>query len=382
MKAFAQLISIIVPISFPLSVTLSSILFIILIIFPILKFKDFAIFSKKFKLFYLLFFLFLLSYTLSAILSCDTVDAIKRAREYFFYLGIISVAFIFREKIDLEKILKIFLFFSAISVLYSILSILRGTANEGRAHGFFLHPLTYAGFLIIPTLFSVGLFFIKKKSTQKIILLLISLILFLGLILTDSRGAIVVTFLSLLILIYKFSKKLILPLIVVALFFSALFIIKNPLNLREKALREQSLKKRLELIRAFPEFFLKRALFGYGRVHTQKIVSHLEKENFNREKLDLLRYMNHFHVSYLQVLFYFGISGFLLLYSLFFYLLYILYKKSRESIFSFLNLVNLFAFLTYGLFEINIFADEILLPLFFFIGISLVENENNSIFRV
>ncbi|MEN3044103.1 MAG: O-antigen ligase family protein [Candidatus Hydrothermales bacterium] len=382
MKIFSQIIYILAPISFPISITLSSILFVSFIIVPIIKFKEFVVFSRRFKTFYLIFFLFLLSYTVSAFLSYDPFDAIKRIREYFFYFGILLTAFIFNEKIKLEKILKIFLIFSLISVLYSIFNILKGTANEGRAHGFFLHPLTYSGFLMIPTVFSMGLFFIKKKKAQKLIFFLSFLILLLGLILTDSRGALIVTFLTLIILIYKFKRKLILPLAIVFLIFSISFLLKNPLNLREAALREESLKKRLELIRAFPDFFFKRVFFGYGRVHTEKIVSQLEKENFNKEKLNLLKHMNHFHVSYLQVLFYFGIFGFIFLYSLYLYLLLILYRNSKRNIFSFLNFLNLFAFLTYGLFEINIFADEILLPLFFFIGLSIAIDEDNSIFRV
>ncbi len=379
MKILSEIFSIILPIFFPLSVSISSILFVLLIISPFLKFKEFLNFSKKNYLFYIFLLLFFTSYTVSSILSYDTIYSLKRIREFLFYLSIPSTIFIFQRHRKNERTIKIFILFSLLSVSYSLFQILRGKAFEIRASGFFLHPLTYSGFLLIPLIFSIGLTLTSKKK-EKIFYLFSFFVLITGLILTDSRGALLSLFISTIILIFKLRRKIIMPIFLIFTLFLILFLIKNPFNLRKIGLRKESIEKRTLLIKVFPDFFFKKPFFGYGRVYTKEWIKTLDKNKYKEESIKILKEMNHFHNSFLQIIFYFGITGFLILYSLYFYLLKTLYLK--KTLLSFLTFTNLLAFLIHGFFEINIFADEILLPLFYFTGISLSEDENNPFFRV
>ncbi len=379
MKILAEFFSIIPPIFFPLSVSVSSVLFILMIISPLLKFKEFLNFSKKYGIFYILLFLFFISYIFSSIISYNPLYSLKKIREFLFYLAIPSTIFIFQGHKKRERILKIFILFSLLSAFYSFFQILKGKGDEIRAHGFFLHPLTYSGFLIIPLTFSVG-FALTSKKKEKFFYLFAFFVLITALLLTDSRGALFSLFISTIILIFKLKKKLILPIFLIFTLFLILFLIKNPLNIRKIDLRKESIEKRTLLIKAFPEFFFKKPIFGYGRVYTEEWIKTIDKNKYKKESLEILKEMNHFHNSFLQIIFYFGIIGFLILYSIYFYLLKTLYSK--KTLLSFLTFTNLLAFLIHGFFEINIFAEEIFLPLFYFIGISLSEDENNSLFRV
>lgn len=379
MKILSEFFSIIPPIFFPLSISISSILFVLLIISPFLKFKEFLNFSKKYKHFYILLFLFLISYIISSFFSYDPGYSLKRIREFLFYLGIPSTMFIFQRHRKNERTIKIFILFSLLSVFYSLFQIIRGKTYESRASGFFLHHLTYSGFLLIPIIFSIG-FTLSSKKKERIFYLFSFFVLITGLILTDSRGALFSLFVSTIILIFNFKRKLILPIFLISTIFLIFFLIKNPFNLRKIKLRKESIEKRALLIKAFPDFFFKKPIFGYGRVYTKEWIETLDKREYKEESIKILKEMNHFHNSFLQVIFYFGITGFLILYSIYFYLLKTLYFK--KTLLSFLTLINLLAFLIQGFFEINIFADEILLPLFFFTGISLSEDENNPFFRV
>gem|GEM_PF-5865332 len=367
-------------VSFPFSVSLSSVLFVIFIIIPLLKPKDFFRYAKKFKSIYIILFLFYISYLISSLLSPDTLSSLKRGREFLFYLGVPAVSFIFKDFKKKRNLFKAFSFITIISVFYSIFRILNGTATDGRAHGFFLHPLTYAGFLTIPIIFSLGFFLISNKK-EKLLHLTFFLILLTGLILTDSRGVFIAIFVSSFYLIFKINKRILIPYLLTGLVIIVVIMIKNPLGIRSKGERKTSTQKRIELIRAFPDFFLKRPLFGYGRIHTKEWVKKQKEGEYKKENLELLHKMIHFHVSYLQILFFTGIFGFILLYLFYGTLLFMLHRNSKKSFLSILAFTSLLAFLIHGFFEINIFADEILLPLFFFTGLSL-EDEDNSFLRL
>jgi len=380
MKNIFDFLAYFVVVSFPFSVSLSSVIFVIFIIIPLLKPREFFLYAKKLKRIYIILFLFYISYLISSFFSPETLKSIKRGKEFLFYLSIPAVSFIFKDFKKKEILFKVFSFATIISVFYSIFKILKGTALEGRAHGFFLHPLTYAGFLIIPIIFSLGFFIVGGKK-EKFLYLTLLLILLIGLILTDSRGVFISLFISSFYILFKINKKILIPYLLTGVLALIFIMFKNPMGIRSKGAREKSTHNRIELIKHFPYFFLKRPLFGYGRITLGELVKGKKKEEQKRENIEFISKMVHFHVSYLQILFFTGIFGFILLYLFYGNLLFMLYKNSKKSFLSILTFTSLFAFLIHGFFEINIFADEILLPLFFFTGLCL-EDENNSFLRL
>ncbi len=378
MNVFLKFLFYLFPLSIPISLTLSSAFAILIIIFPLFYFKKFKEFVKKIKVFYILFTFLILSFLISTYFSPFPMESLKRGRDFFFYLLFPSVFFL-SSKIEKRKILDLFILGGLISAFYSFYRLLTGTALEGRAHGFFLQPIRYAEFMLFPIAINFYLLLNEKRSNFRILYIISFIILFTALALTDSRGGILTSIFSIFLISFFKDKKISLFVFVSGLLIIFIFFKISPFKIRKEGARSSSLEKRFELLKAFPEFFIKRPLFGYGRIDIKNLL--LNKDTGISEKSkELLISLIHFHFAPFQMIFYLGLIGTIFLYSLYFYIIFILLKLRKNDL-PILGISVIIGFLIEGIFGLNVIIDPNIFSLFLITGIC-VNYENNPIFRI
>lgn len=332
------------------------------------------------------FFVFILTQAASVFFSVDTHAAMKGIRDWW-ALAAGFMAGYGLSSYCVERLGRFSVFLSVGSLLAAVMAaveFLFGTnfhkqrlvskmpMGSDPSTGFFSHHLTFAGFMGIVFLFLLAWSIYGER--KKIVIAGASAAL-LCLLLSQSRGYLLVMVLCLPVLLYKFSKRHILKVVAAAAALLLTAFLLSPAHVKERALTLFSMKngsfaERVYLFRSGVEMAAERPLLGWGpgcytansekfRAKYNDRVVYPHKVGFNT--------LCHTHNSYLMVLVESGIVG-LAGYAAFIVVLLLSIMKSGSPLkWGFLAMTAYF--LLGGIFEYNLGDAEVAGLFAFFAGL-------------
>jgi len=328
---------------------------------------------------------FVLITIVSTIFSLDKISSIKRILTIAGYFIIFIVLSIFEDKNFVKKCLKIFILFCVLHSAYTIVQYFtgidimhKGYQRYNRVIGIVGYPNSLAGILglIFPVVFSFFYFLDKEKFVN----LINSIILFVAIMLTFTRGIWLGILFSLLTLGIISNKKL--------LFFIILFFISLILLIPQTRKRifstvniSSDQKVRIYFLKETPKLITKRIVLGYGpdsfrKVFYEHYPDFPEKGHF------------HPHNMYLHIFFELGILGLICFLFLFYKILKWLIKIYYLSYEKFLKVMilgsigSVIVFLIYGMVDEPFRAHFAPYVLFFLLGISFNLGKNYKDFEM
>jgi len=319
-------------ISSALSISASTILLSVFLLFYILDIKNNI---KHFPKDFILFFIFYIWRMITLFLNGFFINAFQR-----FFHGIWDKSAYFfcsNLKVDKEKIfrfIKILVWINFIIVLYALLQKYAGfpilfknlfTADMSRFKGFHSHPLRFAGYfsIICVIAFSFGIFYCRK-------FLYLLPVIFLGLMLNGSRTYWFSVILTIFIIsLLKNKKTFIISLISVFLFLILFFnLFKDYKNRIDNAISSKHNTYHMSLRKNFwkagIEIFLKNPFYGVG---DGKVSIYLK----DYKDKGLIDNTAHCHSIYINSLAETGILGFLILLFIFYHFIKKYYNEFKKS---------------------------------------------------
>ncbi len=335
----------------------------------------------------LFFFIFLATQVIAVFFSADTHAAWKGIRDGWALMAGFMAGYGL-SSFCAENLRKFRFFLSVGSILAAAMAVVQlvfGTnffkqrlyssmpMGSNPSTGFFSHHLTFAGFMGLILIFLLAeIIFGERKK----ILIAGASAAFLCVLLSQSRGYLMVLVACLPVLLYRFSKRHILKVVLAA---SALLIIVcliSPKHVRERALSLFSMKngsfaERVYLFKSGMEMVAVRPVFGWGpgcytanskefrAKYNDKIV-YPGKVGFNTEC--------HTHNSYLMMLVETGITGLAGYLAFIIVLLLSIIKSANPAKWGFLAMFCYF--LLGGLFEYNLGDAEVAGLFAFFAGLT------------
>jgi len=271
------------------------------------------------------------------------------------------------KKIDFYKSVKFLLFGSLVSSSYTIYEVV--FTKISRADGFFTHPLTFGNAisLVIVLLFAFIItdsFHTRKGFYLSIILFVI---FYIALILSLSRGPILFTTITILVLLmlrYKF-KGIVFSLLIVTIFVSLIISNKTLKNRFDDFVNNSykvstsSFGTRIVLWKSSIQIIKDNPIFGIGY--------NIKKEFKKRIKVPVSS-MAHSHNSYLTLAVYYGIPALVILLMILGILMYRFYC-SENILIKFSGIGVIIAYMLDGLTENNFSDSEVLMLFCFIIGL-------------
>lgn len=350
----------------------------------------------KFEKTFFFFLIFILALIVSSLLAEDLNVSFKGLGDYWaLFGGFIAGYFISTKTIKgLQKFETFFSISVSIAFLMGVIEFIFGTdfqrqklfssVNIGtmQAKGFFTHHLTYAGFLGIAFFY---FFCLLLNGKRKWFYFLGAFASIFGIILSQSRGYLIITLLLIPFALVKKSLKSVIfvlsSLLIILAFLFLLFpnrIIERTINLF--SMKNGSFAERVYLFRSGIEMAIKHPIFGYGPQGYQKYSEPFrkpyEKNIVYPHKTGFLTNC-HTHNTYLMILIELGILGlvtfFLFLFSLFREIYSIKNEVKESFIFIFLF------FLLGGFFEYNLGDAEVASLFSFMMGLSIALKRENDI---
>lgn len=348
-----------------------------LFFFIILYKKEINI-SKNIKKYYYSIAFFFLTMLLSALFSGDIVYGLKRwADMWIWRLMPFVIITCCVKKEDSIKILKA----SCLGISIGILCLIyQGVSGDGRASGFFGHPMTFAGYLCMYLpLFLLGyfenLFGIKYKYVSGI-MFLAGLV---ALIFNGTRGAWIAVAMTagILLIYYMFKNKrnFIAGIILVAVC-SCLLVNNSAFMHRMSTItnnKYQSNSERLLMWNSAWNMFKDHPVFGVGLGqykdnYQQKYISPKAKEPN----------LEHAHNNFMQMLAENGIVGFLGFMAMFTYIIWHNFRKflTSKNIYSIAICAVTITLLLQGFTEFNFGNSAVVKAYWLILGCLVVLAEN------
>jgi len=357
----------------PFSITITQVAFFLGLLGWFVK----SIFEKqkpKFGPLEICFILFILSTIISSIFSEHSSESFIRSRELFFIL----IIYLFSNNLKKEKIIKFLLFVLILStVVTSIYGFILYTKGmQERLSGRIAMPLTFGGILMIVISVGVSLFLDAEKR-EKLFLFPSILILIAALAFNLSRGAWVGLFCSLLTIGFLRSKKLVI--LVMAVIVAGYFLLPGKVVNRARSivdLHESSISDRLCMWRSSIDMIKDHPIIGVGVIDLRDLYDEYKPP----EATEIRR--GHMHNNFLNVGVHQGIVGLAIFIALFVVIIkdeYRIYKGVLKN--KFLSSVVLgslaafVGFLVNGIFELNFRDSEVIMLIWFTIGVALASKK-------
>lgn len=177
---------------------------------------------------FMVYLVFLLNGVIGTFLSPVIVDSSKFLLRQVFFLVLIVTIMNYRMTIkSINKLIKLWFIFSLIPAIFAITQVLSGNgvriiedvgnSSLTRGYGLTSHPNFLAYYLMMTLIVLTILFLEKKVKINPVLFVLISMVQFIALLLTFSRGALIglVIGLTLYFIIKKPKKLIYIPLIVI-----------------------------------------------------------------------------------------------------------------------------------------------------------------------
>jgi O-antigen ligase len=375
----------------PLSIFVQNLCLAVLFLFALYRLIKAKIAVEKQLLF---FFIFLGSQLVSAYFGVDRSVGFKGVRDNWALLAGFLAAYGL-SKIPTGKLSTFQSFLSIGSILAALMAVIQlvfGTdfqrqrlysampAGSNPSKGFFTHHLTFAGFMGMVLLFLLAEIFHGKKRP---LIIAGASAAFASLILSQSRGYLIILVLCLPVLLYSHSKSYILKAVLtLGVLLIAVFLI-SPAQIKTRALNLFSMKngsfaERVYLFKSGVEMFKERPLLGWGpgcyaessgkfkAKYNDKVI-YPDKVGFNTK--------SHPHNSYLMVLIESGIVGLASYLGFLALLLAAILKSCGNLKWGFLSV--LLYFCLGGLFEYNLGDAEVAGFFAFMMGLfSSLKREN------
>lgn len=368
----------------PLSIFVQNLCLAALLIFCVVRLAARKIPVNRQLLF---FFIFILTQVISIFFSADTHAAMKGIRDWWALVAGFMAGY-GMSRYCVERLPKFMTFLSVGSLLaasMAVVEFLFGTnffkqrlvskmpMGSDPSTGFFSHHLTFAGFMGVVLLFLLaGIIYGERKN----IFIAGASAALVCVLLSQSRGYLLVLIACLPVLLYKFSKRHILKVVLAAAALLLIVFLISPKHVRERTLSLFSMKngsfaERVYLFKSGMEMAAEKPLFGWGpgcytanskefRAKYNDKVVYPGKVGFNTQC--------HTHNSYLMVLVETGIIG-LAGYLAFIIVLLLSIMKSASPVkWGFLAMFCYF--LLGGLFEYNVGDAEVAGLFAFFAGLT------------
>jgi len=323
-----------------------------------------------------LFAAFLLSQFLAVLFSTDTAAALKGVRDNWALTAGFIAAFGL-SKFSAERLSSFQSFLSIGAMIASVMSIIQflaGTDFQRQrlwssmppgsfpSKGFFTHHLTFAGFMGMVFFFLAAESFYGKRKSLHAAGAAAAL---LSLLLSQSRGYLIVLVACLPVLFFRYSKRRIAGVVLVSLATLFLIFLVSPSQVKERALSLFSMKngstaERVYLLKSGLEMAAEKPLFGWGpgcyAGHSEEFRAKYEDRIFYPGKVGF-NTSCHTHNSYLMVLVETGLVGLAAYLAFLISVILAMARSANHLKWGFLSLTTYF--LLGGLFEYNIGDAEV-----------------------
>ena len=332
----------------------------------------------QYKKYYICLIIFIFCMLLSALGSGDIARGVTTWSNLLIWrmMPFFIITLSMNEWHIAEKIFK----FSMTGIAIGIICLIyQGISGDGRAAGFFGHPMTYAGYLCMYLPIFL-IYFLKQQNINKCFLLTGS-IFFLGcsaLIFNGTRGAwSAVSPVLLIIFAYYFRqhKRMVLCCFIVLAFMGMGFVQQTHFSDRLKSITStsyQSNTERLLIWQSAYNMFHDYPILGVGLgqykdSYQQKYISPKAKEP----------YLTHAHNNFLQMLAENGLIGFLGFLGMYGSIIIFSLKKffQEHNPYSFMICTSVIALMLQGLTEYN-FGNSAVMKVFWLVQGCLVVMEN------
>jgi len=319
------------------------------------------------------FLLLFVSQLASSLLSAEVGESLSGMRDLFF----ICIVYLFATLTRTEKRMKEFIYLLVFSAtLMSIYGLVESGMGVNRIMATQSTPLTFSGILIIT--FSLGFSFVWLAGDRKEKLMLgpqLAVILA-AVLLSHTRSAWIALFFAILLVGVVKSRKLI-PFLLVG---TLLVYVLAPASIRSRAASilnpsESSSFMRLELLKSSPRVIRDHPVTGVGLIDLLPVYDEYVRPNVP-EHLREIR-LGHFHNNVVQVAVQTGIFGL----TIFLFLMFNIvrsewegYRAAGDRFLVSISLGSLAAFVAFsinGLFEYNFGDSEVVMLMWFTLGLSL-----------
>ncbi len=351
------------------SISATQILLALLIIMSAVKLyqtRDFSLFKKSYFLYFLLM---VMAEFLSTIFGTDMTNSLKSFFSFWVYFHLFAVYLLY----DGRNREKIFLFFF-IGILMDLgydAYYFATSETYVRANGFLSHALTYGNEMGIMFIAACGFLFFTPPPDRKMKILFVffALAALTALILSDSRGSIMASMLTLsAMIIYRFrSKGLITVAVGLAVLFSLMYF-DSSLGQRFKHIGAEisggsntSVGTRLVLWETTAKAIMAKPLFGYGKGNFEEVI----RPMINVPVMSVA----HAHNSYLQYTFTNGFFGLIALFLFISALFRHIGRAIYDNPYAKTALFVLIVYMAEGLTENNFTDSEVVMAAFFSIAL-------------
>jgi O-antigen ligase len=319
------------------------------------------------------FALLLVVQLVSSLFSSRMAASLFHMRDLFF----ISVVYLFATLTRSEKRMKEFLFlFTAAATIMSVYGLSESAMGMDRIRATQSTPLTFSGILGIA--FALGFAFVLLGADRREKLIVAPQLALIGaaIVMSHSRSSWIAVFCALLFIGIVKKRKL----IPVLLALVALVLLVSPTSVRSRAasifdLNEPSNRMRIILLESSPEVVKDHPIVGVGLIDLLPVFDEYVlpnvPEHLRGERL------GHFHNNFVQVAVQTGILGLTIFIFVLFNIVRSEWEGYRTAGDRFLESVSLgslaafVAFLVNGMFEYNFGDSEVIMLVWFTLGLSI-----------
>lgn len=321
----------------------------------------------------LAFLLLLGSQLISSLFSSHILESLLGVRDLFFVCIVYLFATVTRTERRMREFVYLFIFSASLMSLYGLIQSAMGVYRITAAQS---TPLTFSGILTIA--FSMGFSFVLFGASRKerIIFGPLLALIFAALTLSYTRSSWIAVFCAILFIGILRSKWLVVGL----LLFTAIAFLLAPHPLKSRAMsifdpRRPSAHMRIILLKTSPQVVKDHPIIGVGMMDLlpiyDKYVYPRLPENLKKER------HGHFHNNFAQVAVQTGILGL----TIYLFLMFNVvrsewggYRAAGDRFMKSISLGSLAAFIgffIFGMFEYNFGDSEVIMLLWFTLGLSL-----------